>query len=203
VQGFHGILQIDDRTRYNRLIAPDRTGSAIQLAHCWAHAHRKLIQITRTGRAPIAEQGIGAIRALCAIEADIRGNDPATRLAARRERSAPILAHIDDWRAYHRARASAKRPSAKRWPTHRDELGRVLTNGCDTGAENRAVIASLIKTCKMNGSDPHAWLAATLVAIVKVHNQSRTDNLLPLNPAVTVQPGQRLRPSASLLDSAA
>ena len=56
----------------------------------------------------------------------------------------------------------------------------------DAGAENWAVIASLIETCKMNGVDPHAWLSATLTAIVKGHKQSQIDDLLPWNYAVTV-----------------
>jgi hypothetical protein len=62
---------------------------------------------TRTGPAPIAEEGVTLIRDLYAIEADIRGSDPTTRLAIRQERSGLILARIDDWLADHRARASA------------------------------------------------------------------------------------------------
>ena len=153
---------------------------------------------------------------LYAIEAEIRGSDPAARLAARQERSAPILARLDDWLAHHRARASAKSPLGEALAyiaKYRDGLGRFLTDGRveidnntvertirpialnrknalfaghDTGAENWAVIASLIETCKMNSVDPHAWLAATLTAIVKGHKQSQIDYLLPWNYAVTV-----------------
>lgn len=43
------------------------------------------------------------IRDLYAIEAEIR--DFATRLSVRQGRSAPLLARIGDWLAYHRARA--------------------------------------------------------------------------------------------------
>ena len=56
LQGFGGILQVDGYAGYNRLIAADRIGPGIQLAYCWAHARRKLIEITRTGPAPIAEE---------------------------------------------------------------------------------------------------------------------------------------------------
>ena len=31
----------------------------------------------------------------------------------------------------------------------------------------------------MNSVDPHAWLAATLTAIVNGHKQSQSDELLP------------------------
>jgi hypothetical protein len=89
LQGFGGILQVDGYAGYNRLIAAGRMGPAIQLAYCWAHARRKLIEITRIGPAPIAEEGVTLIRDLYAIEAEIRGSNPATRLSVRQHRSAP------------------------------------------------------------------------------------------------------------------
>ncbi len=216
MQGFGGILQVDGYAGYNRLIAADRIGPDIHLAYCWAHARRKLIEITRTGPAPIAEEGVAFIRDLYAIEAELRGSDPATRLAVRQASSAPILARIDDWLAHHRARASAKSPLGEALAyiaRYRDGLGRLLTDGRveidsntvertirpialnrknalfaghDAGAENWAVIASLIETCKMNVVDPHAWLSATLTAIVKGHKQSQIDDLLPWNYAAKV-----------------
>lgn len=216
LQGFGGILQVDGYAGYNRLIAADRIGPGIHLAYCWAHARRKLIEITRTGPAPIAEEGVALIRDLYAIEAEIRGSDPATRLAIRQDRSAPILARLDDWLAHHRARASAKSPLGEALAyiaKYRDGLGRFLTDGRveidnntvertirpialnrknalfaghDAGAENWAVIASLIETCKMNSVDPHAWMSAALTAIVQGHKQSQIDYLLPWNYAVTV-----------------
>ena len=216
LQGFGGILQVDGYAGYNRLIAPDRIGPGIQLAYCWAHARRKLIEITRTGFAPIAEEGVTLIRDLYAIEADIRGSEPATRLAARQERSAPILLRIDAWLNRHRARASAKSPLGEALAyiaKYRVGLGRFLADGHveldsntvertirpialnrknalfaghDAGAENWAVIASLIETCKMNAVDPHAWLTTTLTAIVKGHKQSQIQDLLPWNYAANV-----------------
>ena len=61
-----------------------------------------------------------------------------------------------------------------------------LFAGHDAGAENWAVIASLIETCKLNGVDPYAWLAATLHAIVADHKQNRINDLLPWNYAADV-----------------
>lgn len=101
---------MDGYAGYNRLIAPGRISPGIQLAYCGAHARRKLIEITRTGPAPIAEEGVSLIRDLYRIEAEIRGLGPAARLALRQERSAPILARISDWLLHHRARVSAKSP---------------------------------------------------------------------------------------------
>ena len=43
-----------------------------------------------------------------------------------------------------------------------------------------------VHRCKMNDVDPHAWLSATLTAIVQGHKQRRIDDLLPWNYAITV-----------------
>jgi hypothetical protein len=209
LQGLGGVLQVDGYAGYNRLIAPDRVGPGIQLPHCWAHARRKLIEITRTGVAPIAEEGVALIRDLYAVEAEIR-------LAMWQERSALILARIDDWLHHHRARVSAKSPLGEALSCiakYRVGLGCFLTDGRveidsntvertirpialnqenalsaghDAGAENWAVFASLIETCKMNAVDPQAWLAATLTAIVRGHRQSEIDELLTWNYAAKV-----------------
>lgn len=216
LQGFGGILQIDGYAGYNPLIAADRIGLGIQLAHCWARARRKLVEVTRTGPAPIAEEGVALIRDLYSIEVEIRGSDPATRLSVQQDRSAQILAHLDNWLAHHRARASAKSPLGEALAyiaTYRDGLGRYLADGrveidnntvertirpialnrknalfADhvAGAENWAVIASLIEPCKINGVDPHAWMSATFTAILQGHRQSQIDDLIPWNYAAKV-----------------
>ncbi len=58
-----------------------------------------------------------------------------------------------------------------------------LFAGHDVGAQNWAMLASLIETCKLNAVDPHAWLSGTLTAIVNGQKQSRIDNLMPWNYA--------------------
>lgn len=134
----------------------------------------------------------------------------------RQECSALILASIDDWLHHHRARVSAKSPLGEALSyiaKYRPGLGCFLTDGRveidsntvertirsialnrkfalfaghDAGAENWAVIASLIEICKMNAIDPQAWLSATLTAIVRGHRHSQIDELLPWNYAAKV-----------------
>ncbi len=58
-----------------------------------------------------------------------------------------------------------------------------LFAGHDAGAGNWATIASLVETCKLNAIEPHAYLKATLTAIVSGHKQSQIDDLLPWNYA--------------------
>lgn len=56
-----------------------------------------------------------------------------------------------------------------------------LFAGHEAGAQNWAMLASLIESCKLNAVDPHAWLTAKLQAIVNGHKQAKIDDLLPWN----------------------
>ncbi len=214
LQGFSGTLQVDGYAGYNRLL--NRPTQDIRLAYCWAHARRKLHEVARTGTTPIADEGLRKITALYRIEKELRGQDPEARLTARQARSKPIIDEFEAWLTANRASVSAKSPLgealkyvAKYW----DGLCRFLDDGHieidsnaverairpialnrknalfaghDAGAQNWAVIASLIETCKLNTIDPHAWLTGTLTAIVNGHKQSRIEELLPWNYAPTV-----------------
>ena len=216
LKGFTGILQVDGYAGYNRLIQPDRAGPAIQLAYCWAHARRKLFEVARNSTAPIAEDGLKRIAELYKIEAEIRGFAPSARLAVRQDQSAPKIADLETWLIHHRARVSAKSPLgealkyiAKYWDglilfltDGRIELDNntvertirpialnrknALFAGHDAGAENWATIASLVETCKLNAIEPHAYLTATLRAIINGHKQSQIDDLLPWSYAANV-----------------
>jgi hypothetical protein len=114
---------MDGYAGYNRLLKPAHD---ISLAYCWAHARRKLVEILRTGPAPIAEDGVKRIGAFYRIEADIRGLDPAARLAARHERSAPSIGDFEAWLTKHRTRVARKSPSGEARCLHRQILGRPL-----------------------------------------------------------------------------
>ena len=114
LQGFAGVLQVDGYAGYNRLIQTDRTGPAIQLAYCWAHARRKLFEVARNSTAPIAEDGLKRIAALYKIEAEIKGLSSEARFAARQDQSAPKIAELKAWLTHHRTRVSAKSPWARR-----------------------------------------------------------------------------------------
>jgi transposase len=216
LQGFSGTLQVDGYAGYNRLIAQERIGPDIRLAYCWAHARRKLVEITRNGLAPIADDGVKRIDGLYRIEAELRGLRPEARLAARQERSAPLVASMQTWLVHHRTRVATKSPLGealayitKYWDGLKLFLtdGRIeidnntvertirpialnrknaLFAGHDAGAENWATIASLIETCKLNAVDPQAYLTSTLTAIVNGHKQSRIDELLPWSFAVNL-----------------
>ena len=56
-----------------------------------------------------------------------------------------------------------------------------LFAGHEAGAQNWAMLASLIETCKLNKVEPHGYIAGILTAIVNGHKQSDIENLLPWN----------------------
>ncbi len=214
LKGFRGTLQVDGYAGYNRLLK--RPAQDIELAYCWAHARRKLHDVAQTGTTPIADEGLKQIGKLYRIEKDIRGQSPGARRAARQEQSKPIIDAFEVWLTRNRARVSAKSPIgealkyiAKYWNglilflnDGRVELDsnavertirpialnrkNALFAGHEAGAQNWAMIASLIETCKLNAVDPHAWLSDTITAIINGHKQSRIDELLPWNYAQTV-----------------
>ena len=49
----------------------------------------------------------------------------------------------------------------------------------DDGAENWAMLASLIETAKLHGIDPQAWLADVLSRLVNLWPNDRIDYLIP------------------------
>ncbi|MCT4682637.1 MAG: IS66 family transposase, partial [Roseicyclus sp.] len=209
LSGFSGTLQVDGYAGYTSLLK--RPTQDVVLAYCWAHARRKLHDVTQSGAAPIAQEGLAQIQALYRIEKDLRGLPADQRHAARRDRSKPIIDAFKLWLAQNRARVSAKSPTgealkyiAKYWdglcrflddgrieldnnPVERTirpiALNRknALFAGHDTGAQNWAVIASLIETCKLNGIEPHGYLSGVLTAIAGGHKQADIKELLPWN----------------------
>ena len=139
----------------------------------------------------------------------MRGFAPDARLAARRQLSAPIVAAMKPWlekQLSHISRGSKLaehiRYTLGAWDglVHFLDDGRLemdtnpienlirpvaqtrknsLFAGHEIGAENWALLASLVATCKLNGVEPVAYLAATMTAILDGHPMSRIDELMP------------------------
>ena len=88
---------------------PTRKGGApIGVAHCWAHARRKLKKVFDRDGSEIAAEGLRRIAEFYAVEADIRGVSPDQRLSARQTRSAPLVAAFGDWLQAQRRKISSK-----------------------------------------------------------------------------------------------
>jgi transposase len=221
LKSFAGILQADAYSGYNRLYQPDRRPGPIVEALCWSHGRRKFFELAdiaahaRGGKdtspiSPIALQTVRRIDALFDIEREINGLPAEERLAARRLRSAPLAAALEQWMRAERAKLSRHNAVAKaldymltRWPAFARFLadGRICVSnnaaeralrglalgrkswlfaGSVRGAERAALMYTLIQTAKLNSTDPQAWLADTLSRIADTP-QSRLSDLLPWN----------------------
>jgi transposase len=203
--GFVGVLQVDGYGGY-RVLA-EKTG--VRLAFCWAHVRRRFYELAAAGPAPIASEALERIKALYAIEAEIRGQDSEARRAARQEKIKPVVEDMEPWL---RAKletisqktklAEAIRYALSRWAglTLFLDDGRIeidnntverairplaltrknaLFAGSDGGAEHWAILASLIETAKLNDVAPQAYITDVITRIVGGHPQSQIDELLP------------------------
>ncbi|TCM76795.1 transposase IS66 family protein, partial [Rhodovulum steppense] len=125
--------QIDGYPGYNRLTRPSRKGGdPITVAHCWAHARRKLKEVFDRDGSEIAAEGLRRIAELYAVEKDIRGCAPGQRLSARKARSAPLVAAFGEWLQAQRLRVSAKSRLGEKLAyihNHWDGLQTFLTDG--------------------------------------------------------------------------
>jgi transposase len=207
---YTGIMQVDAYSGYNALYAEGRQPGPIVEAACWAHGRRKLFELARLRKMPVATEAVRRIDELFAIERDINGLPPDGRLGVRHERSKPLVGDLERWLRAERRKLSSKNPlakaidySLKRWSTFTRFLddGRIcMTNnaaeravrgiavgrknwtfcGSDAGGERAAVIFTLIETAKLCDIDPRAWLADVLARIAD-HPANRIDELMPWN----------------------
>jgi transposase len=209
LKGFSGVLQVDGYAAYAALTDPSRSQDAVALAYCWAHLRRQFYEIAEGGNAPIASEALERIAGLYGVEADIRGRTPDERRAERQVRSKPIAGGFFAWLADRLAAVSkrSKIADAIRYGLkHRQGLERYLDDGRieidsnvversirplalnrknalfaghDQGGANWGVVASLIETAKLNGVEPHGYLADVLRKLVDGWPKSRIDDLLP------------------------
>lgn len=205
--GFHGILQADGYAGYAGLYQHGVTEAA-----CMAHCRRPFFELHASTGSPLALEALQRIAALYAIEATIRGQPPAARLAARQAQSAPLFSDLRTWLETTQTRISGKSDLAgairymlSRWTALtlvlRDgracidnnaaeramrtiPLGRKnwLHAGSDAGGERAAAIFSLTETAKLNMLDPEDYLRQVLERIAD-HPVNRVHELLPWNLA--------------------
>src|SRR5262245_16834782 len=74
-----------------RIGAAGRQPRLIVEAACWAHGQRKLFDLARLRKMPIAIEDVRRIDELFAIEREINGQTSDKRLHVRRERSKPLV----------------------------------------------------------------------------------------------------------------
>ncbi|AHY45202.1 IS66 family transposase [Stutzerimonas decontaminans] len=208
--GYRGYLMTDDYAGYNAVAAQE----GIERLACWAHARRKFVEAQKvqpkgkTGRADIV---LNLINKLYGIERDLKEADDSGRLAARQQRSRPIIDQLKTWLdktqpqvAGQTALGKAVNYLASNWSrlvrylegghlpidNNRAEnairpfvIGRKNWLFSDTpkGARASAQIYSLIETAKANGQEPYAWLRHILERLPTASSVDDCEALLPWN----------------------
>ncbi len=155
-----------------------------------------------------AEEAIGLIAQLYAVEKEASGSPPDRRAELRRAHAAPVFDDLERWLARQLATTSGKCPlaGAIRYAlTRMDRLRPYLDHGIleldnnaaergmrditlgrknflfvdsEAGGKAAAVAYTLIETAKLNAVDPHAWLADTLARITD-YKITKVDDLMP------------------------
>ena len=205
---YRGILQCDGYGAYKELSGTKSVDPAITLAFCWSHVRRGFYDLAKA-KAPIAVEALRRVAGLYEIEARIRGQSAAERLAVRQVESKPLISDLRDWLDVQITRLPARSPTAEairyalnHWTGLAQFLddGRIdldtnmieremrpvalsrknsLFAGSDEGAANWACMASLIETCKLNGVNPQTYFTDLLTRLVNGWPQSRIDELMP------------------------
>ena len=184
--------------------------AAVTEVACWAHARRYFFDVHHKNGSPIAKQALDKIGALFDIERAIAGQVPERRRCVRgdaaksrldalklwfdeqlklipgksdlagairyaRSRWDALTRYVDDGRLEisNNAAENAIRPlklGAKNW----------LFLGSDAGGDRAAIFYTLIRSAKLNGVEPEAYLREVLTRIGE-HPINRIDELLPWN----------------------
>ena len=209
LKGYTGVLQTDGYAGYRALADPKRAGGPATLAFCWAHWRRHFFDLAKSPPAPIATEALKRIAELYAIEAEIRGKNADERRAARQQKTKPLVTALKAWLETILARlaggstsAHALRYGLNHWDglVHFLDDGRIeidsntiersmrpialnrknaLFAGSDDGAENWAMLASLIETCKLHSVNPEAYLTDVLTKLVNNWPNGRLAELTP------------------------
>jgi transposase len=93
LEGFKGVLHVDGYAGFERLAI----NSDVVLAACWAHARRKFYKVAEATGSPVAAEALRRIGELYVVEARVRGQSSAHRLAERRSFSRPIVQALHAW----------------------------------------------------------------------------------------------------------
>ena len=179
---------------------------------CWAHVRRKFFDVHKANGSPIAREALERIGALFEIERTIAGKSAEQRRAVRQGLAKDQLDKLAEWLDQQLKLLSGKselagaiRYARSRWDAltaYVDDgrlevsnnaaenairpvtLGRKnwLFAGSDAGGDRAAVFYTLIRSAKLNGLEPEAWLRDVLTRIGE-HPINRLDELLPWNMA--------------------
>jgi transposase len=181
-QDFSGIAMCDGYSAYQALA---KRRHDFKLAHCWAHARRKFVEIEESFPKQ-AEQALELIRDLYRIEHGLQDKPPDERLSIRQQRAGPVVQQIHRWALEQRALPQSPLGKAigylgKHWdglrvflsdpdvPLDNNQTERAMRSvvlgrknhfgsRSERGTKVAAMMYSLVETAKINRVDPELYL---------------------------------------------
>lgn len=198
-----GSLVCDDFAGYKAGFA-----HGVTEAGCLAHARRKFFDLHASSKSQVAESALQQIGMVYEIEREVQSLTPDERQRIRQARTRPLLDALHRWMLLTRqkitdgsATAKALDYSLKRWValTRFVDDGRLpadnnwienqirpiaigrsnwLFAGSLRAGKRAAAVMSLIRSAKLNGHDPYAYLKDVL-ARLPTQRASQIDELLP------------------------
>jgi transposase len=204
LKDFRGYLQTDAYASYESVVSESR-GRIIPVG-CWAHARREFYD-ARPNQTREAHYVLGLVAQLYDIEDEMRLQSPDQRLAARQERSLPILNRLEAFLREQRDLALPKSQYGKAIGyalNHWEELSRFAENGAleidnnvsertlricaigrknwvflgsDRGGETAAICFSILANAKRYRIEPFAYVRALLLAFSS--DEVDLESLLP------------------------
>lgn len=204
---YEGYLQADAYGGYDGIFAG---GKVLEVA-CWAHARRKWDEARSTdpGRSHYV---LALAQKLYAIEREIKGAGELEKVAARQERSLPILAELESWLEAERPKLLPKSQAGVA-ATYMANQWQALKRYCDsgilsidnnaaeramkpcaigrknwlfvaskTGGERAATLISVVQTCKYNEVEPWAYLRDLFERLPKMGEKPTPESLDELLP---------------------
>ncbi len=212
---YAGIMQVDAYAGYNDLCDGKRKPAPVIEAACWSQGRRRLFDLTKLTKAPVAVEALRRIDEIFTIERTILGRTAPERLAVRGTieaaerrpqgtpaRKAALLSAKSDpakainyvlnrWTAFTRflddGRICLSDNAAER-ALRGIALGRRNWTFCgsDAGGQRAGAVYALVGTAKLNDVDLQAWLADVLARLPD-HPANRVKELLSLNWKVNRQ----------------
>jgi hypothetical protein len=192
LKSFRGYLQTDAYAAYESVVS-ESAGRIIPVG-CWAHARREFFE-SRLNHIKEGHYVLSLIGQLSDIEIELNSCDPVARLAARQERSVPILDRLEEFLRAQKGQALPKSQYGKaigyalnQWAQLRRftedgilefdnniaertirlcAIGRTnwLFAGSDRGGKTAATCFSILAGAKRHMIEPFAYVRDLLMAI--------------------------------------
>ena len=192
MKGYAGYLQTDAYASYESVV--NKSAGKIIAVGCWAHVRREFFD-ARHNQPREVHYVLGLIAQLYDVEDEVRGRSDQERLAARQERSLPVLKRLEEYLREQKGLALPKSQFGKainyalnqwealllyasdgRLEIDNNSSERTLRPcaigrknwmffGSDRGGETAAILMSILAGAKRHGIEPFEYVRQLLIAL--------------------------------------